>query len=235
MKRSLVALLSVIAVVAMPWISGTAARAAQMTVYFTATDLVTDGDPFGVLGIAPEETVTGSFTFDPAAAPFLGGPTTILPGDPFFESTAALRPYVSFTVQVGSVALSGAPSPSLLDGFFIRDGTGSLVEHFFIASSGTDQALGGGVNIDSIELTVFSTVSDNPFDGTGVPSIDALNSMNTDESFTLALFDATGLAHRAVYGNVTFSAIPIPAALPLLGMGLAVMGLVGRRRRPRPA
>jgi hypothetical protein len=45
--------------------------------------------------------------------------------------------------------------------------------------------------------------------------------------------DSGSKAENAYFDNVQLSAVPIPAALPLFGTGLGIMGFVGWRRRRR--
>ena len=71
-----------------------------------------------------------------------------------------------------------------------------------------------------------------------------LNSVQKGLGFIVASVMATGMfdevrftsgTNAFEYSNMTVSAVPLPAALPLYGAGLAVMGFVGWRKRRKSA
>ncbi|MCF8468213.1 MAG: VPLPA-CTERM sorting domain-containing protein [Sneathiella sp.] len=71
-----------------------------------------------------------------------------------------------------------------------------------------------------------------------------LNSVQKGLGFIVATVMATGMfdevrfssgTNAFEYANLTVSAVPLPAALPLYGAGLAVMGFVGWRKRRKSA
>ena len=88
-------------------------------------------------------------------------------------------------------------------------------------------------DVDNNELLV----SDSSF-GSGAPN-DVLSilfsGLETGVNYVLTVFGIAG-PKGALYGGVAqLSAVPIPAALPLLGAGLLALGVFARRRRRRLA
>ncbi|MFC4271858.1 hypothetical protein GQF03_16155 [Sneathiella chungangensis] len=71
-----------------------------------------------------------------------------------------------------------------------------------------------------------------------------LNSVNKGLGFIVATVMATGVfdeirfnsgSNAFEYGNISVSAVPLPAALPLYGAGLAALGFLGWRKRRKSA
>ena len=212
-----------------------ASAATIRTIDFEASNLTTAGDPFGLLGISPVTTATGSFSFDPMAAP-ISGPTTTSVGT-IAESTSARRPYVSFSVDLGPLTLTGAPATSVIDSIFIRDGVGSLTNAIVQVISNTDQTLSPGVTFLGMEIVAYASAGvpgPNQFSGTAVPDVADLNALDFIQTLSLGFRDSGGGIRSVTFDTVTFSerlSVPAPAALPLMGAGLAMMALLGWRRR----
>ncbi|MFK5981000.1 MAG: VWA domain-containing protein [Rhizobiaceae bacterium] len=93
------------------------------------------------------------------------------------------------------------------------------------------EAIGGGVDIAFLKTLVFP--------GTPAGTVDVNNIPNPAVAgFVLAVtnFDQYGAAISAkVQAIVDTQAIPVPAALPLFGTGLALMGFLGWRRKQKLA
>lgn len=210
------------------------ANAVVKTITFEATDIISNAnlsDVFSILDMGTQGTVTGSFSFDTEVS-FGSGPG----GSGVNENFISLAPYTDFTVQIGSVTLHGAPSNPLHDAIYILDGIGSNVPHEFLISSETEQSLPGSLSgtLDGIYLALFSTLAANPFDGVSVPTAAILNSLAFD-GVGFSIYVGGNGGHYAVeYSSITFfdtPAVPVPAALPLFGTGLVIMGFIGWRKK----
>jgi hypothetical protein len=206
------------------------------TINFEATNLaIISGDPFGAagFGMSPQGTVTGSFSFDTAVAPIVQSSN---PGATNPRGWDATYFYTSFTVQLGNTTLTGAlsnPAAGLneADRIMVRDG-GSIDDYFTVVSdTNVATSLTSGAILNLMRIDLFAP--NITYSGTAFPSIDTLNSMNLFTQLYIELYDQGGSwLGNAQYHDLTFTApVPLPAAFPLFGTGLGILGFLGWRRR----
>lgn len=230
LSRQIAILLAVASIVLVCSVNAYATSLRQID--FIATGLsVISGDPFAVLGLpGPVQMVTGSFIFDEDATPFFGPQNS---GSGATEANRAHRPYMSFTVTIGTAALSGAPSNSQ-DAIYVRDGVGGApqVADRFDVISFTDQLLDATTTLEDLRVTAGGT-SNSVFSDSnaGVPSLAELNSFPT-RFFEFTVGNASVSGAKARWSNLEFSetVIPLPPALLLLGSAISGLILVSWRR-----
>lgn len=164
---------------------------------------------------------------------------------------------VEVTAPLGDLGLGAAPTgtatvdatgPDPAFAFPITGGTatesaltilhdGSGVE-LFASADATISATVGNFVIDTATDTVSGDVNGAPggvlfdFGTVSEAGIELTVATLLSDSLT-AVFGAPSL-EGATFGIATTEAavVPIPAALPLLAGGLAILGMIGRRRRP---
>lgn len=161
---------------------------------------------------------------------------------------AAGFPGVSFTDSVGAglqlaafgTECGGSNCLAVFDDF---DGGGLFIDFasptdFISLDYGNDQLFGGSPVVD-IALTLFSGATQ-VAQVIQIPNLNDL--MDQTISYSGALFDRATVFYRDAAGapatlievvdNITFndSAVPVPATLALLGLGLGILGLSKRKK-----
>ncbi|HYD04442.1 MAG TPA: hypothetical protein VEC60_01905 [Reyranella sp.] len=207
---------AVLALTATLFAAATPSEAASVTLNFDGTVTSTNG-LFTVLGVTAGDAVSGSITVDPAdgiVKPVFGGTL-------FDLST------LSFTFHV--------EHPGVVD-FTRTDSGASMIQDMALPGGPTYLTVTAGGAISTLLLD-FET------DGTGHTPLTSLAGLPTTADGIIAMLTgatltAAGSYDIAGYGSVGFdlnltpvTTTPIPAALPLFGAGLAVLGFVARKQR----
>lgn len=193
-------------------------------------------------------SVVGLVVAATLAAASAAGAATIAPmGVTTVEVTAPLGELGLGAAPTGTATVDASgPNPALA--FPITGGTasedgltilhdGSGVELFALADATVSATVGNFV-IDTAAGTVAGDVNGAPggvlfdFGAVTEAGIELTIATLLSDSLT-AVFGAPPL-EGATFGTATTEAavVPIPAALPLLGAGLAILGMLARRRRP---
>lgn len=203
--------------VAILFANATPSAAASYTLNFTGTVTGTTGI-FTTLGIAGADPVSGSITFDPFNdSSYIGSP----PVATSFAQSAA-----SFTFHVNH--------PGGLDFSNTDAGTGEVQSSNFGVAQQLILFAAGAVS--SLDLN-FTTL------GPGA-ALSSLAALPTTSGELLSLLGGTAVSYSGLYqiptyGTVNFAVAfspavattPIPAALPLFGSGLMMLGFVAMKRR----
>lgn len=105
-----------------------------------------------------------------------------------------------------------------------------------IALSGTSSQSGDNMakivfGINSTPTTNFSSITSNAGSGSGQGSLPGL-SLLAGESFTIFWATTSDIIGTAgITASFSTSAVPVPAALPLLAGGIAALGVAGRKKK----
>jgi hypothetical protein len=211
MKRIIGALaVSVFAFTVAVLSTATPSAAASYTFNFTGTVTGSTG-LFPLFGTENGDPVTGSMTFDP----FNDSTVTPIPGATLFD-----QPATSFTFHTEHPGVSG----------FTRTDTGVA---FVQTGVGPAISFSGSSHETNLDL-VFST------DASGFTPLTSLAGLPTTTAGLIALLTGSPVVVAGTYvvvdfGSVdfdlAFSAVPIPATLPLFGATLAALGYIARRRK----
>ncbi len=210
--------------------------AAAVTVYFTASELELNGDPFGPIGIGPVESVTGSFGYEV--------PTTVLYDcsvcSPFGDLHVTRYQATSFVAQLGAFS-AGEELHGEIE--VVDDFRGASDR--FSAGSFSDTSDGHDYRI-GLQVQASSALS-----STDIPSVATLDTLA--QIYPSQFFYTYHVLHPgseelfvATYKKVRFSstptaAVPLPAGLPLLVGAVLVLGGLSRANpgvkdsRPRRA
>lgn len=201
------------------------AHAIVKTINFVATDLTITGDIISQLGLPQQDTVTGSFSFDTSATPFSSSSSA--------TSIISNINFESFTVNYGPVTIN-APmaNNSGLDSIQINESLIGSTNAFSLLSASTFKPNPFGADFRQMFLSVFT---DQSVGAVSLSSIQLLAILNNGYEQFLILDVFGGFrGPQLIYQSVTFSevsAVPVPAALPLFGTSLALMGLIGWRKK----
>ena len=172
----------------------------------------------GVTGVAENDPITGSFSYDTTDA---------------FDSTGSPGIIRNYNEAIQSLAVNVGPYSGSLSGttedvLRVHDGNVIVPDELTIADGSASGNTANAATISGILLRLTDSTR-TAFDSGAIP-----------ESLSLAMFDSTYIeftfttspAGGSIAGEFdSLTIIPIPAALPLMGTGLAVLGLLGWRRR----
>ncbi len=208
------------------------AAAITKTVYFAGSGLEVDGDPFGLLGIAPVSRVSGSFSYEVPPTATSDCPS---PCGPFHGFHLTGYAYSSFVVEFGELALVG----SALGGIGIGDSTiGGRGDFFAVGDNGAyDPAVGYAYQTELRFVGPGDALS-----STDIPSVATLNSLARSYPFYFGYTpdlqegsQSTARFTRMRFSDSPIAEVPLPAELPLiLGAMLAIGGVSCWTRRTGP-
>lgn len=219
------------------------AQAATSTIYFTAELTSYDSVVFGPSGLnmSAPGVITGSFSFDPATSTITGTPyNSGTPSELYFYQYVAS----DFTANVAGVSLQNS-----INRMWTDNGTGSSSSDRFVVQTQytllDPLILSTGAVFAYMELVLYgnnSLLSDN-----SIPTIEQLNKNWLSESLKFRLAEQStnsgggtdyNSLGQASYSNLKFfdapqaiTAIPLPAALPLMAGVIGILGIFGWRRK----
>lgn len=200
--------------------AATPSAASSYTLNFTGT-VTSAGGAFPPLGVFLGDSVSGSITYDP------------------FETTGAAQPGGHVFDQTASTFTFHVSHPGVLD--FTRTDSGfGRISSFGTAGSVTDLGMGAFGAVSHLILGFETGI------GSAGPLTSAVGLPTTPDGLLALMggpvqkvpgvyvFDSPGLGeiHFDIAFNPVVAATPIPATLPLLGAGLAMLGFVAWKRRP---
>jgi hypothetical protein len=216
--------------------SASSAYAATRTYEADVQNIIADPGMFLALGIAPTTSGVMKLQFDDSV--------------PAFHESAYAGPeksyqraswhYTSFSFEIGGRTIAAAP-PGISDKFTVSDGIADGSENaldFFTAKSFAYQDLGGGLMFKDMYF-FLNDPDESKFSGTGLPSIDALNSLS-ERVFYLNTRYFTDVGEKDlslrsyVLDFVEVPApVPLPAGLPLVVTGVAGFAMFRFRRKSK--
>ena len=156
---------------------------------------------------------------------------------------------------IGTIDLNAAPGTtfglSALQAINVLV-TGTLIDDFLINSVAMTEALSGAVSADGLTVSIFDFYADNnATDGFGCAQLNCVersSASNGDDGAINILYGLLKLtstvgndgalytsqvAAQSSFKVTAVSAVPVPAALPLLASGLGALGFIGWRRKRR--
>jgi hypothetical protein len=206
-----IAVLGFVAVLA----TATPSSAASYTLNFAGT-VTSATDLFSTLGVTSGDPISGSLTYNP----FNDSLGIVLPTESFFSqgASSAYTFHVShsgvfdFThsdTGGGTVHSNATIHPT------IEFNALNLVSFLSLRfqSDGVGTPLTTLIGLPTTSSTLFALLAGNPATATGNYKIDGLGQINFKVAFSVV------------------AATPIPAALPLFGSGLVLLGFAVRKRR----
>lgn len=202
------------------------AQAAPVTYQFTANVTKVTND-IGLLGaVSAGDILTGKFSLDPSDTP------TSTSGD----TSSYVSPNSSFSATVSGVTISRK-----IDNINVSNDSPFFYDRLDMFGGGSDDS-GTGLGYGSSSLSLLFRNQTNP-DTLTSPSIPSVFSFSDfDDKRNLALFYFTGFrspgdftAWDGINADITslqrVTPVPLPAGLPLLAVGIGLLGLAGRRHR----
>ena len=198
--------------------SATPSAAASYTFTFTGTVTIAEFF-FASAGVTPGDKVSGSLTFDPFN-------TTALPD--VFNNTKAVQSASSFTFHVSHPGVFDFTHSGVGDGQMLHFDNGTAATLDFQAVGPVD-GLRIGVQTFGTPGVLLSSFAGMPGDATAIMAF--LGGKPFASQGIYSFFGAGNLVFDIDFTPVAIAATPIPAALPLFGAGLAVLGFAARRRR----
>jgi hypothetical protein len=198
--------------------SVTPSAASSYTLNFSGTVTASSG-LFIPLGVTGGDAVSGSITFDPFNAT---SATSGINTNTFAQSAA------SFTFHVSH--------PGVLDFTRTDTGTGEIRSvggvtpalAFFTGSPNTNLNLGFETTGPGAALTSLTALPTNP---SALLALLGGGPLLASGVYSVLGFGGASISFDIAFSPVAVAATPIPAALPLFGTGLAMLGFAARRRR----
>jgi len=192
-------------------------KAASYTLNFTAT--VTGAtDTFAADGVSAGDIASGSITYNP----FNTGLYTFSAGSTFFnQASTALTFHVNHPAGfdfahsasgIGGISSTDDGSTTGLN--YQAFGQHESMKLFFLTNGATGTPLFSLASLPTNPIALLAFLSDTPFEADGFYHLSGMGQI----SFSISLSPAV-------------TATPIPAALPLFGSGVAVLGFFARKRR----
>ena len=215
---------------------GSAAHAASLTLNFDATyNTALSGNAGNTsnltdysAGLIGGQTIHGSFSYDPSAAPTfsasLSGGRTI--SDYFPTSLSFSIPSLNFSTAVATITVLDSTQPADLDTFQLVTDVFSAISPTHSVESRTGVFLDGPPTIfNSASLPANFNVAD--FGDAALIMVQTDSENGTFFGQRILRFDMTAVTAS--------SETPLPAALPLFATGLGALGLLGWRRKRKAA
>lgn len=204
-----------------------AAEAGPIKITFTGQvdDLTNFGTPgahnIGA-GISVGDAVSGVILFDPAA--------------PATASTATQAEYdaalLNFTVQVGALSFTSSGGMFRVLDDYQPGSSAPLRDALLVDGVGVSGPSVGGVAPDLLQFAIGHDVT-TLLGSTNMVGLAALNTLfaaNTIVGDWNYVAFAGGDTARFSINGASFSAVPLPAALPLALVGIGALAALGRRR-----
>lgn len=149
--------------------------------------------------------------------------------------------YQNVTGSIGGVRRSPWENTSIPGGTYTSVSGGSFASYVLDAAISSFSFMWGSVDTyntikffkDGIETGEQIVGQDGINAGAPARTGFGIATIFTDNEFNEIRFLSGGNAFE--YANLNVSAVPLPAALPLYGAGLAVMGFIGWRKRRKAA
>jgi hypothetical protein len=207
-------------------------QAASIRYTFTAGVV---GGSGAALGLADGTLLQASFTYDNAVS---ASATNVN----FDLTVPALAPYGLFSVYPDAITdftghIGGHDYSALMSQVLVGDGSADPASGFFARIGNQSQGWSGfGIgNYQLVGTTMFTVGSSAMLADQSLPDAwwhfsQLPGGANSGINMVFADIDSGALQTVNVWGDTTLQQVPLPATLGLLGMGLAVLGGIRRRR-----
>jgi len=206
---------AVLGFVAVLFATAMPSSAASYTLNFTGT-VTSATDLFSTLGVTSGDPISGSITYNP----FNDTVGVILPDQSFFSQSA----FAAYTFHVSHAGVfdfthSDTGGGTVNSATFIRptllfNGLNLLTNlNLRFQTDGVRGPLTSLTGLPTTSGALLALLTGNPFGAEGNYTVDGLGRINFNIAYTLV------------------ATTPIPAALPLFGTSLALLGFFGRKRR----